>query len=271
MRYFFSSDWHLGHSNIIKYCKRPFLSQEEASLLDLANKGVIPIKDFVISRQSTDRMNQTIIDSTNAVVKKEDYLILAGDFCWLPRNKSNLAINIIKGYISKINCKNIFIICGNHDDRKTLIASNCFKGVFEQYTFNVNGQKVFVSHYPCRSWESSFYGSWHVYGHVHNSLWNEDNGKLSKYQNIVYGREFSKILSETNLTDEQQKNILEKLLEASALTNGIDYSLDVGVDNRKDLVSPWGTPWSFDDIFFHFMQRKSKWEERKKHLSEVSF
>lgn len=268
MTYYFTSDWHLGHSNIIKYCRRPFLTNEESSLLDLAIKGVIPIKDFIISKESTDKMTDAIIDRTNNVATKNDVLVIAGDFCWLPRNRPDLKANIVKSYINRLNCKNVYIICGNHDDRKVLNNAGCFKGVFEQYTFNVNGQKIFISHYPCRSWESSFYGAWHLYGHVHNGLWKEDNGFLSKYQQIVYEKEFSKIISKLNISEEDKREVVSQLLDASSLTNGIDYSLDVGVDNDRQGI-PWGTPWSYDEIFSHFFKKKQKWEERKRILSEI--
>ncbi|MEI8270818.1 MAG: metallophosphoesterase [bacterium] len=270
MTYYFTSDWHLGHSNIIKYCRRPFMTSEESSLLDLAYKKIIPIKDFHISQESTDRMTSAILDNTNAVVKRDDVLVIAGDFCWLPRNKNENKINVIKSYINKLNCKNIFIICGNHDDRKILIASGCFKGVFEQYTFNVNGQKIFVSHYPCRSWESSFYGAWHAYGHVHNGLWKEDNGMLSTYQQIVYEEEFSKIIGKLAISEQEKKEVISKLLTSAALTNGIDYSIDVGVDNVVE-GKLWGTPWAFDEIKCHFVAKQQKWEERKRVLSEIGF
>jgi calcineurin-like phosphoesterase family protein len=31
----------------------------------------------------------------------------------------------------------------------------------------VEGQEIWLNHYPMRSWNRSFYGSWHLYGHVH--------------------------------------------------------------------------------------------------------
>jgi calcineurin-like phosphoesterase family protein len=35
-------------------------------------------------------------------------------------------------------------------------------------------QKIFLSHYPHRSWPSSHKGSFHCYGHVHSKLNHED-------------------------------------------------------------------------------------------------
>ena len=60
MNYFFTSDLHLGHKNIIKYCNRPFSSLEE--------------------------MNRIIIRRWNERVKVEDIVFVIGDFCF--RNSS---------------------------------------------------------------------------------------------------------------------------------------------------------------------------------------
>ena len=56
MNYWFTSDPHYGHGNIIKYCKRPFKSVEE--------------------------MNKTLIKNHNERVKPEDMVFMAGDFCF---------------------------------------------------------------------------------------------------------------------------------------------------------------------------------------------
>ena len=56
MKNWFSSDYHLGHANIIKYCERPFVDVEE--------------------------MSATIIKNHNQRVKKEDTVFFLGDFCF---------------------------------------------------------------------------------------------------------------------------------------------------------------------------------------------
>jgi calcineurin-like phosphoesterase family protein len=51
----FTADFHLGHSNIIRYCNRPF--------------------------PDTAEMDEAIIARLNASVKAEDELYYLGDFC----------------------------------------------------------------------------------------------------------------------------------------------------------------------------------------------
>jgi calcineurin-like phosphoesterase family protein len=38
----------------------------------------------------------------------------------------------------------------------------------------VDGQDIWLNHYPMRSWNRSFHGSWHLYGHVHGRFSAED-------------------------------------------------------------------------------------------------
>ena len=82
MTEFFTADTHLGHTNIIKYCNRPF--------------------------KSTSEMDATIINNINEVVKSDDILYHLGDFSL---GNPGYIIN----YLERINCKKIRLILGNHD------------------------------------------------------------------------------------------------------------------------------------------------------------
>lgn len=80
MTIYFTADYHLGHTNIIKYCNRPFKDVEE--------------------------MDRVIILNHNTIVKKDDILFHIGDFCWHDK---------FEEYRKKLN-GNIIFISGNHDD-----------------------------------------------------------------------------------------------------------------------------------------------------------
>ena len=81
MRYFFSSDEHYGHKNIIKYCNRPF-------------------KDVL-------EMDYIIIQNHNEVVKEEDTVIHAGDFALIGKERVQAYIGLLKG--------NHVFLQGSHD------------------------------------------------------------------------------------------------------------------------------------------------------------
>jgi calcineurin-like phosphoesterase family protein len=253
--WYFSADWHLGHSNIIKYCNRPFISREEEGLLSLVQSGSVPMKELKISRETTDRMTDSIIENTNAVVGENDSLVLLGDFCWTPVNNRR---EIAREYLKRINCRNVFLIWGNHDDRRAL--SGLFNACYDQYIFTVDGQKIFTSHYPCRSWDRSTHGSWMLYGHVHNFLSIEDNGHLLPYEKKVYDHGFRDVLMRYGIENSQ---IVQDLLSVCESTKGIDFTLDVGIDNHiRGSHIPFGTPWSFTEICEHMKKKKDRWNLR---------
>ncbi|MHA1402035.1 MAG: hypothetical protein ACTSQE_16930 [Candidatus Heimdallarchaeaceae archaeon] len=79
--WFFTADEHYYHTNIIKYCNRPFSSVEE--------------------------MNEVLIQNHNRVVKNGDIVVHAGDFSFANRDKTE---KIIK----QLNGAHIFLK-GDHD------------------------------------------------------------------------------------------------------------------------------------------------------------
>src|SRR5439155_27176583 len=74
-------------------------------------------------------------------------------------------------YRGRIRCRNVHLVWGNHDQRSIRPA---FGEAIEQGMFRVGGQEIWLNHYPMRSWNKRFHGSWHLYGHVHGRLGRED-------------------------------------------------------------------------------------------------
>jgi calcineurin-like phosphoesterase family protein len=143
---YFSADQHLGHGRIIQYCNRPFNDVHE--------------------------MNKTILDNINEVVKQDDTLYILGDFCF--KGKKPL------DYRLRINCLDVHLILGNHDRRKDFypdeqtVDMQGFSSVQEVKEITHCNQRIYLSHYPHRSWPASHKGSWMLYGHVHSKLDHED-------------------------------------------------------------------------------------------------
>jgi calcineurin-like phosphoesterase family protein len=110
-------------------------------------------------------MDCVLLDNINEVVKPDDTLYILGDFCF--RGKKPIE------YRERIKCKNVHLILGNHDKEKDF-QENSFSSI--QYVKEIIhcNQKIFLSHYPHRSWPSSHKGSFHLYGHCHSKLDKED-------------------------------------------------------------------------------------------------
>lgn len=157
---YFSSDYHWNHSKICEYSKRPFLSLDE--------------------------MNETIINNVNSLVRGEDSLFILGDYIF---NKDKL--ENFKRLYSQINCKNITLLLGNHDDwmekpqNKDEIIK--FLGYFpESYKeLKLKGFGYFVlCHYPIYSWNGINRGMKHLFGHEHGSVNNHEFVKGRKMLDV---------------------------------------------------------------------------------------
>ncbi len=131
---FFTSDYHLGHANIIKYSNRPYSSVEE--------------------------MNEAIIENHNRCIKKNDDVYFLGDFCFGDANR----------FLYRLN-GNIYFIRGSHD--RSLDMAGINMPLLEYINVQVPGnrnQLIALCHTCMRIWDKSHYGSWHLFGHSHGHL-----------------------------------------------------------------------------------------------------
>ena len=102
-------------------------------------------------------------------VAADDHLWIVGDFCWggFPEARH---------YRDRIRCEKVFLVWGNHDRGE---IAPVFADTMEQGMIRVEGQEIWLNHYPMRSWNKAFHGSWHIYGHVHGRLQREDERNAS--------------------------------------------------------------------------------------------
>lgn len=140
----FTSDFHFGHFNIIRYCNRPF-----------ANAQV---------------MDDSIAEGVNACVKPDDVLYFLGDFC-LGRAEQVIA------YRKRLACKTIHFIEGNHD-KVARKQQHLFATWSVLSEINVAKQRIVLCHYAMRVWPHHAQGAWHLYGHSHGKLL-DDSRSLS--------------------------------------------------------------------------------------------
>lgn len=154
---YFTADNHWGHSNIIKHCERPF--------------------------DNVHIMDQVMFDRINEVVGLDDTLYILGDFCYKGKKPIDYRI--------RINCRDVHLVMGNHDKRtdyyptENVVDMNGFSSIQEVKEIIYCNQRIYLSHYPHRSWPASHKGSWMLYGHVHSKLDYED--KASKRKTLDVG------------------------------------------------------------------------------------
>jgi len=151
-QYWFISDIHVDHTNVLHLSKRPFKNVQE--------------------------MEQTIIENINKVVRPNDVLILVGDVS-LGKKESWVR------FLSALTTKNVILVKGNHD-RWQSIPKDMLLMIVEQMVIRMHGFLFVVSHYPyrCSAWRAFWRrlhpsvlspkrprdtGLWLLHGHDHRT------------------------------------------------------------------------------------------------------
>lgn len=140
---FFTSDTHFLHANILKYC---------------------PNRKF----DTVEEHDAHLIQVWNARIAPNDTVFHIGDFAFGAVEKSYPILDALNG--KKI------LVTGNHDVRH--LKHNEFRGKFAAVKFayhevevNFRGHTVLVvlCHYPLESFNKMRYGSYHFFGHTHQT------------------------------------------------------------------------------------------------------
>lgn len=158
MRYF-TSDTHFGHTNIIKYCNRPFADAGE--------------------------MDRAIIANWNETVKPEDTIYHMGDVFFTSPERAKHILSNLNGY--KI------LILGNHDRSGMKMKDWGFQEVHQSLQIELEGGiKANLSHYPYRGSDDPHHkvkfdtknlnddGYLLICGHVHTA-WKSRPGKYKNH------------------------------------------------------------------------------------------
>lgn len=146
----FTSDTHYSHTNICRGVTR-WKNATEVT------------RDF----QNVPNMNYAIVSSINEHVQQDDILFHLGDWSFGGYEQ-------IEEFRSKIICKNIHLILGNHDEH---IAKNQFGiqdlfssvSLYKEMTIQSGNDSMdlVLMHYPIQSWNNLTKGAVHLHGHVH--------------------------------------------------------------------------------------------------------
>lgn len=134
---FFTADCHFGHTNIIKYCGRPF--------------------------KNINHMNEEIVERWNKKVKPDDLVYHLGDFAYKGQLNARNFEHRLNG--------NIVHVQGNHD------KNNGVKTCITSCIMEFGGKVAYVKHEPPSLWQNGTIESKVIAlcdmilcGHVH-SLW----------------------------------------------------------------------------------------------------
>jgi calcineurin-like phosphoesterase family protein len=109
---FFSSDWHIGHANVLKFDERPF-------------------KDL-------DHMHRVLINNYNATVPEDGICYFLGDI-----GNNSMLYDILR----QLNGTKV-LIKGNHDKGINAMYNLGFDVVLESATLQIAGYTVSLSHFP---------------------------------------------------------------------------------------------------------------------------
>lgn len=138
METYITSDLHIGHTNILKFCpdSRPFSSVEE--------------------------MNEAIISNWNGSVNRNDTVYILGDVGFGPAKD---VVNVLR----RLNGNKILIV-GNHDNKNIKSGDFCSQFVdMKLYNIENFGNKLVVMfHFPIEFWDKRHHGSFHFHGHCHS-------------------------------------------------------------------------------------------------------
>ena len=134
-KYFFTSDLHFYHDNVIQYSNRPFKDVTE--------------------------MNEALIANWNCVVKPTDVIYVLGDVALC---KPDLATSIVK----RLNGTK-HLVFGNHDKnlRKNSDFLSLWASAQDYKEIKIHKQPIVLMHYQMNVWNCSHHGSWHLHGHCH--------------------------------------------------------------------------------------------------------
>lgn len=151
----FTADLHFGHTNIIRYCDRPFAN--------------------------TDEMDDALVDAWNADVAQDDEVWVLGDVALGP-----IAETLPK--VARLNGRKV-LLTGNHDrcwrhhgDRAVEWEQRYREAGFDEIvhdavTFDIAGHAVLACHFPYRgdsherdrftTHRPEDHGGWLLHGHSH--------------------------------------------------------------------------------------------------------
>lgn len=149
---FYIADCHFGDAQVIAFSHRPFNSVEE--------------------------MDEVMMKRWNQTVKTSDDVYIVGDLMYRTDDPEK--------YLRRLNGR-LHLILGNHDRllQEMPRIRSYFCEIAQYAVIQDHRHRIVLFHYPMLEWEGFYYGTWHIYGHIHNhpSLTQERIKQLPKALN----------------------------------------------------------------------------------------
>ena len=179
-----------------------------------------------------EEMNEYMIEQWNQKVRKNDEVVILGDFSIAKGEKTNELLQRLKG--------KKYLIVGNHDrflNDKTF-DRNLFKWIEPYMELNDNKRKVILSHYPVFCYNGQYRLNdqgepkvYMLYGHVHNTY---DELLINHFQNIT--REQKRLVYHANEERPIPCNMINCFCMFSDYTPlTLDEWIEVDAKRRKEM------------------------------------
>ena len=175
-KFYFVSDTHFMHENIIKYCKRPFKSIEEN--------------------------DEELIRRWNEKVPEDGIVFHLGDVAFGDPDKVDKILEQLNG--------TIYLVIGNHDWRRIV---NQHKWRFEMMTQQINmkiGKRhIILNHYPMLAFSGAWRGedaTYQLFGHVHTSPYT-DEGLDQQRMKMLFTSQYDVGVDNNNFTPVSWKEV----------------------------------------------------------------
>ena len=132
---------------------------------------------------TVEEMNEYMIEKWNKKVRKNDEVVILGDFSWGTAKQTNEILERLKG--------KLFLITGNHDKfvKQRTVHVERFGWIKPYEELSDDKRKVVLCHYPIMCYNGQYRldkegnpKTYMLYGHVHDTM---DERLLEQFQEIV--------------------------------------------------------------------------------------
>lgn len=196
---YFTADTHFHNRSIIHYSGRPFKDAAE--------------------------MDEELVRRWNETVPEDGIVFHLGDF----------AHGSAEDWLSVLQRLNgeVHLIAGNHDTataRAKALAG--FASIRQQRIIDIEGQKVYLNHYPYLCYGGAYDGVWQLFGHVHSGP-KAASGLDHPRLRMLYPTQYDVGVDNNDFKPVSFREVKGKIEEQVRMASGVPAgAMDVPADSR---------------------------------------